>query len=57
MLNLWFVRIYLKPDDWAGVGYKHFLIAWTWRGLPRSITIPIFEKAPSKPFNLAKRFR
>ena len=30
------IRIYLRKQDWAGLGYKHRMIAWTWKGVPRS---------------------
>jgi hypothetical protein len=39
MLNLLFFSIYWRKRDWAGLGFEHRLIAWTWRGYPRSIVL------------------
>lgn len=31
---------YLEPDDWAGLGFDHLLVAWEdAEGFPRSYTV------------------
>lgn len=32
------IRIYRATNDWAGLGYNHYMVCWNWRGTPRSIT-------------------
>ena len=39
MINLRLIRLYCRKQDWAGVGFPHRLVAWTWRGIPRSIIL------------------
>jgi hypothetical protein len=39
MINLRIIRVYYSHRDWAGIDRMHRMIAWTWRGVPHSITI------------------
>lgn len=38
MINLFRIRVYFSKHDWAGIGRRHRLIAWTdCHGIPRSL--------------------
>lgn len=34
------MRFYFHRRDWAGLGYPHRMVAWTWFGVPRSLILP-----------------
>jgi len=37
MINFVIIRLYFRANDWAGLGIKHRMVAWSWRGIPRSL--------------------
>jgi hypothetical protein len=37
MIDLGFIRVYYRRDDWCGIGTPHRMVAWNWFGVPRSV--------------------